>query len=155
MAIVPFTGDTSRGLVGQHVNSEEWNAITRLADNVAAAPIGFGQPVARFAGNDKVCRQWATGKPLGITRYRIDVDGVAGYEEGGHVSIMTEGVMWVASGAACTAGGPAYYNPTTDRWGNTGASYVNVPGVEFDTNATAAGQMVKIRIRIPAAAAAS
>ena len=50
MAIVPYTGADTRGLVGGHSNSEEWNAITRLADNVAAAPIGPGQPVARFAG---------------------------------------------------------------------------------------------------------
>lgn len=153
MAIVPFTGTDSRGLVGMHADSQEWNALTKLADNVATAPIGPGQPVARFAGNDKVCRQWATGATLGITRWKIDLDTTTGFKEGDAVSIQNQGTMWVAAGAAATAGGAAYYNPTTDRWGNTGTGYVAVPGVEFDTNG-AAGGLVRIRILITTTAAA-
>ena len=151
MAIVPYTGADTRGLVGDHANSEEWNAITKLADNVAAAPIGPGQPVARFAGNDRVCRAWTTGAALGVTRLMIDTDTTTGYPEGREVAIMTQGTMWVAAGAACTAGLPAYYNPTTDRWGNTGAGFTAVPGCEFDTNATA-NTLVRLRIQRPAAA---
>lgn len=153
MAIVPFAGADTRGLVGMHADSQEWNALTKLADNVAAAPIGVGQPVARFAGNDKVCRQWATGATLGITRYQVSTDTTTGFKEGDAVSIQNMGTMWVAAGAAATAGGAAYYNPTTDRWGNTGAGFVAVPGVEFDTNGVAGG-LVRIRILIQATAAA-
>lgn len=151
MAIVPYAGTDTRGIVGMHADSQEWNALTKLADNVATAPIGAGQPVARFAGNDRVCRQWATGAALGVTRWKIDLDTAAGFAEGDHVSIQNQGTMWVAAGATATAGGAAYYNPTTDRWGNTGTGFVNVPGVEFDTNASA-GQLVRIRIAIPATA---
>lgn len=152
MAIVPYAGADTRGLVGMHANSEEWNAITRLADNVATAPIGAGQPVARFAGNDNVCRAWTAGAALGVVRYKIDLDTATGHAEGDHVSIMTQGVMWVAAGDDATAGAAAAYDPATDRWADIGGDFDNVPGVEFDTTA-AAGQLVKIRIQRPAAAA--
>lgn len=148
MAIVPYTGADTRGLVGMHANAEEWNAITRLADNVVSAPIGVGQPVARYAGNDKVCRAWTTGPVLGITRWKIDADTTTGFKEGDHVSIMTMGVMWVAAGGACTAGAQAGYDPATDRWSNVAGNYVKVAGAEFDTNATN-GKLVALRINRP------
>lgn len=148
MAIVPYTGSDTRGLVGMHANSEEWNAITRLADNVTSAPIGVGQPVARHAGNDKVCRQWTSGATLGITRWKIDADTTTGFKEGDHVSIMTMGVMWVAAGGTCTAGAKAGYDPAADRWGNVEGNYVEVAGAEFDTNALN-GQLVALRINRP------
>ena len=153
MAIVAYTGSDTRGLPGGHSNMETWNAITRLADNVAAAPIGPGQPVVRVAGNDKVARQWASGAHLGITRYRLDVDTTTGFAEGQTMAIMTMGVMWVAAGGTCTAGNQAGYNPATDRWGNIAGSYAAVPGVEFDS-AGATGGLVKIRINRPTAVAA-
>ena len=61
--------------------------------------------------------------------------------------------MTVAAGAACAAGGAAYYNPTTDRWGNTGAGFTAVPGVMFETKGVAGG-LVVVAINIPATAAA-
>lgn len=152
MAIVPYTGADTRGLVGMHADAQEWNARTLLADNVTANPIGAGQPVARLAGNDKVCRAWTTGVAVGLTRWKIDLDTATGFKQGDHVAIQDEGTMWVAAGAACTAGGAAYYNPATDRYGNTGAGFVAVPGVMFDTNAVA-NDLVRVRIEIPATAA--
>ena len=151
MAIVPYTGADTRGFVGMRQSMENWNTITRLADNVASAPIGPGQPVARLAGNDKVCRAWTTGATLGITKAEIDTDTATGFPEGKAIAIMTQGTMWVAAGGACTAGNPAGYNPATDRWGNVAGSYVAVPGAEFDTNATA-NTLVRLRIQRPAAA---
>lgn len=148
MAIVPFADPTYKTVVGQHSNSEEWNAISRLADNVVSAPIGFGQPVARHSSSDQVCRQWTTGPVLGITRYRNDIDPVLGYKEGETVSIMTMGVMGVAAGGTATAGAQAGYNPATDRWADVGGSFVKVAGVEFDTTA-ASSAMVYIRINRP------
>lgn len=153
MAIVAYTGSDTRGLVGMHADSQEWNALTKLADNVAANPIGPGQPVARFAGNDRVCRQWASGAALGVTRWTISVDTTTGWAEGDAVPIQNQGTMWVAAGGTVAAGAAAYYNPTTDRWGPTGAGYTAVPGVEFDTNG-AAGGLVRIRILVPTTAAA-
>ena len=154
MAIVAYTGSDTRGLVGGHVNSEEWNAITRLADNVAEATIGPGQPVIRLAGNDVVVRGgWASGVHLGLVRSAIDLDTTTGAVEGQHLAIMTMGVMYVAAGGTCTAGTQAGYNPATDRWGDIAGSYVAVPGCEFDS-AGATGGLVKIRINRPTAVAA-
>lgn len=146
MAIVAFADPTYTGLVGQHANSEEWNAITRLADDTVANPIGFGQPVYRVTGNDQTVTTDDAGAFLGVTRYRVDIDPVAGYSDGEHVSIMTDGVMYVAAGDDATAGAPAGYDPATDRWADVAGDYVEVPGVEFDTTA-GAGAIVKIRIK--------
>lgn len=153
MAIVPYTGGDTRGLVGMHADAQEWNARTLLADNVAAAPIGPGQPVARFAGNDRVGRAWTTGAAVGIARWTISVDTTTGFAEGAPIAVQNQGTMWVAAGGTVAAGAAAYYNPTTDRWGTSGAGFTAVPGVEYDTNAVA-GQLVRIRIAIPATAAA-
>ena len=144
MAIVAYAGTDTRGLVGGHADSQEWNARTRLADNVAVATIGPGQPVIRLAGNDVVCRGgWASGATLGL-------DTTTGAVEGQHLAIQTIGTMWVAAGAAATAGVNAGYNPATDRWANVAGSYVSVPGVEFDTTGVSGG-LVRVRIAIPAA----
>lgn len=153
MAIVPFSDPTFTGLVGQHANSEEWNAITRLAVDTDTSPIGFGQPVYRVATNDNHCSTAVNGNPLGVTRYRVDIDGVTGYEEYGHVSIMTQGIMYVAAGDVATAGEPAGYDPATDRWADVAGDFDAVLGAEFDTSADA-GEIVKIRIQRPAAAVA-
>lgn len=149
MAIVPYAGTDSRGIVGMHANSEEWNARTRLADNVASGPIGPGQPVIRLAGNDNVCRQWATGAALGVTRWTISVDTTTGFAEGDAVPIQNQGTMWVAAGSAATAGVAAGYDPATDRWGNVAGAFVAVPGVQFDSTGVSGG-LVRLRIAIPA-----
>lgn len=152
MAIVPFTDPRGFGLVGGHVNSEEWNAITRQADGVDAAPFGFGQPVQRVTGDDFRCEAWdGNSAPLGITRWTIHNDDETGYKQGESVSIMTAGVIYAAAGAAATAGAQAGYNSTNDRWGNVAGAYVAVPGVEFDSNATA-GALVKLRVARPSPA---
>lgn len=151
MAIVAYAGTDTRGLVGGHADSQEWNARTRLADNVSVATIGPGQPVIRLAGNDVVCRGgWASGATLGLVRAAIDLDTTTGAVEGQHLAIQTMGTMWVAAGAAATAGVNAGYNPATDRWANVAGSYVSVPGVEFDTTGVSGG-LVRVRIAIPAA----
>lgn len=153
MAIVPYTGSDTTGLVGMHTDAQTWSSRTLLADNVATNPIGPGQPVARFAGNDKVCRAWTTGATPGLARWTVMVDTTTGFKQGEEVAVQTLGTMTVAAGATCTAGGAAFYNPATDRWGNTGAGYVAVPGVMFETNSTA-GKLVVVAINIPATAAA-
>ena len=153
MAIVRYTGTDTRGFVGMHANMEEWNTLSRRADNVVASPIGMGQPVARLAGNDRVVRAWTTGAAYGITVFQHHVDDTTGYKEGDEVVVMTQGVMWVGAGVACVAGTAAAYNPTLDRWGPVATGYTAVPGVEFDSNA-AAGALVKIRIQRPTAVAA-
>lgn len=152
MAIVPFTDPMGFGLVGSHVNSEEWNAITRQADGVDEAPFGFGQPVQRVAGDNFRCEAWdGASAPLGITRWTIHNDPVEGYAQGDSVSIMTQGVINVAAGDVCTAGAPAGYDPALDRWADVGGDFAAVAGVEFDRNA-ADGELVQLRVQRPAGA---
>lgn len=143
MAIVPFTDPELKGVVGGHVNSEEWNAVTRIA---TAAGIGKGQPVSRD-GDFGIAA--FDGELLGVTRHHIAVDDEEGFPATSSVPVMTMGVMWVAAGGDCTAGAPAFYDAATDRWSDdTG---VAVPGVEFDSSG-GDGSLVKIRIMKTSAA---
>lgn len=152
MAIVPFTDPLARGYVGQQVNAEEWNAVTRLATDTATTPIGMGQPVQRVAGESLRVEAWDGTSPImGVTVYHVGCDSVTGFPEDFNTPVMTAGVLYAAAGAAATAGNPAGYDPATDRWANVAGDYVNVPGVEFDTNATS-GNIVRLRIQRPAAA---
>lgn len=138
MANIPYTGDDRRGLIGHHANMEEWNAITRIADDTA---FSMGQPVSRN-GDDGVTE--FDGTTLGVTRYHVAIDHEEGFPEGFNVPVMTMGVMWVAAGGTATVGAPAFYDAATDRWSD--ATGVEVPGVEFDSSA-GAGELVKIRIK--------
>ena len=152
MAIVPFTDPQAFGVVGGHANMEEWSAVTRIATNTDEAPFGFGQPVQRVTAVDQACEAWdGLSAPIGITRFTYLDDIEAGFAEHAHVPVMTMGVMYVAAGAAATAGAQAGYDPATDRWADVAGDFVAVPGVEFDTTATA-GNIVKIRIQRPAPA---
>lgn len=141
MAIVPFNDPELKGVVGGHVNSEEWNAVTRLP---SAAGIGMGQPVSRdgdfnivaFNGTDY----------LGVTRYHIEADTETGFPALFNTPVMTMGVMWVAAGDTVAAGDAAGYDATGDRWGVAdGVTYIATPGIEFDSSG-AAESLVKIRI---------
>lgn len=145
MAIFPFNDPQGHGLVGGHANMEEWNAITRTASVAGIAP---GQPVQR--DGDFAVEAWdGVSDQLGIVRYTVDADTTDGYPVGKSISLMTMGVMYVAAGGACTAGGQAGYDAATDRWSDAGDP---VAGVEFDTSGTD-GTLVKIRINRPAPAA--
>lgn len=147
MAIVAYTDPAKRGLVGGHANSEEWNAVSRIANGDV---IGVGQPVSR--DGDNVIGAYTGSDYLGVTRYTIDADTETGFPEFATVAVMTMGVMWVAAGEAVDAGEPAGYDIAADRWGAVAGSYVAVPGVEFDSSTTDEG-LVKIRINRYTAAA--
>lgn len=153
MAIVPFNDPTKRALVGQQVNAEEWNTVSRIATNTDATPIGMGQPVQRVAGSNRGVEAWDTASDVaGITVYTIYADDETGFVEYAEVPVMTMGVIAVATGTAVTAGTAAGYDPAGDRWGVVDdATYFAVPGAEFDTNA-GAGAIVELRINRPTAA---
>lgn len=147
MAIFPYTDPAARGLVGGHANSEEWNAVSRIANGDV---IGVGQPVSR--DGDMGIGEFDGTSALGVTRYTIDADIETGFPQYHTVAVMTMGVMWVAAGDAVAAGDPAGFDLATDRWGVAGVDYPAVPGVEFDSSTTGEG-LVKIRINRPTAAA--
>lgn len=154
MAIVPFTDPARRALVGQQVNAEEWNTFSRVATNTDTTPIGMGQPVQRVAGSNRGVEAWdGTSDVAGVTVWTIYADTVTGFAEGSEVPVASMGILGVAAGDDCTAGAPAGYDPATDRWADVAGDFVNVPGVEFDTNA-GAGAIVEIRVNRPAAAVA-
>ncbi|MHC5307517.1 structural cement protein Gp24 [Bartonella sp. LJL80] len=136
------------GLVGRRVNMEEWNTVTCLAENTGTYPINYGQPVQRGTAGEQV-RKLANGIFRGITELD-QTTGDESYSEGYNVPVMESGVIWVAAGGVCTIGGEVKWNPATEQYSDAGT--VTIPNAEFDSSATAAGDIVKVRLhRIPGA----
>lgn len=139
------------GAVGRRVNMEEWNTLTGLAEDVEANPIGFAQPVMRGTDGEQVKLYDGTGVFRGLTEADVTIDGQT-FPEGYNTPVMESGVIWAMAGAACTAGGPVYWDAATGKYSDTNTDDL-IPNAEFDSSA-GADELVKIRLRrIPAAPA--
>lgn len=151
-AITQYQKPGARGLVAK---AEARNLISRTLKLASAACL-FGVPIYRNGVvDDSVSIVAADGDFLGLSRrsgvvspLNVPADSYAASDE---IPIMTEGVMWVETGAAVVIGTPSGYNPATGLWGAVGGAYAAVLGVEFDTNTTAAGlAIVRVQRTIPA-----
>lgn len=134
------------GVVGRRANMEEWNTITRLAEDDG---IGFGQPVQRGTEDDQVAI-FDDGNFLGITEAdQTLIDGAVGtdleYPEGYNVPVCERGVIWVMAGGTATAGGLVYWDSATGRYSDDDGDTL-IPGAEFDSSG-GNGDLVKIRLR--------
>lgn len=152
-----FKSSITAYLVGQRINSEEWNAITRsfeAADDTTR--LGFGLPAVSGTGNH-LCKLAAVAGAenfLGVTLNnptlpRTD-DGYARYD---NVPICTDGVVAVPSEGNTTRGAQARFNTATGKWtaAAQSATVLTIPGVSFEEAATAPGiSPVRIRVTSPA-----
>lgn len=142
-----YPSKAQKGLPGMKANMEEWNAITRVQEDAVA--IGFGQPVARSAtAKDDACRIFAAGRSfLGLTIKDTTRPATVGdaYERYSNVGILTQGVMWVTAGGACTAGNPVYWDPATLKFVDDNTK-VAIPGAVFDSSGVL-NDVVKVAIR--------
>lgn len=108
----------NKGFVGQKVNGEEYNAVTRLAED--AAGLAFGKPVARGAG-DQGCLLATAGNIanfLGISVRDVSVRPSAGdkYPQNGNATILTSGAIFVKLDGACAPGNPVRYDTGTGNF---------------------------------------
>lgn len=142
-----FNQNIPPGFVGMRANMETWNTITGLAEG---DPIGYGQPVMQGTAGEQVELYDGTGIFRGITEANI-VAPANTYENGQNTPVCNYGVIWVEAGGACTIRGPVGWNATTGQYSNAGT--VAIPGAVFDSAATTAGELVKVRI-IPSVPAA-
>lgn len=131
------------GAVGRRANMEEWNTITRIAEE---GGIGFAHPVQRGSGDDHAA-PFTDGNFLGIVEAdQSAVDGPVGspleYAEGANIPVCEVGVLWARADGDCTAGGLVYW--TGDGYADAGDTLI--PGAEFDSTATD-GSLVKVRLR--------
>jgi hypothetical protein len=130
---------------------EEWNGLTGLAEDTAANPIGFAQPVMRGTAGEQVKKYNGTGVFRGLTEADVTI-GADTYPEGYNVPVMESGVIWALAGGACTAGTPVYWIAASGKYTSTATSNTLIPNAEFDSAAAADGDLVLIRLRrIPAA----
>lgn len=152
--ITQFQKPGARGLIAK---AEARNLISRSL-KVGSAAMLFGVPVYRNGVvDDSVSIVAGDGDFLGLSRrsgvgspLNVPVDS---YAAGDEIPIMMEGVMWVETADAVVVGVPANYNPVTGLWTDAAVAgdIIAVPGVEFDTNTSAAGlAIVRVMRTIPA-----
>jgi hypothetical protein len=138
------------GIVGQKVDGEEWNAITRVCET--AAGIDFGRTVQRGAADGGCAIAGAAMTPaqfLGIAVRDVSIRPSAGnkYPQYGNVTILTQGAIWAKVGEAVAPGDAALFDTATGLYMKTaGAGRVALPnGWEFDTTAALNGLAILVR----------
>lgn len=136
-------------MVGRRINMEEWNTITRIAQE---EPIAFGVPVVQGANPRGVINLSAAGQNvIGITEASFvlphpgdeyELQDTAGICEVGVIGGMVE----VQVGTKDIA----RFNTATGMWTNAAASatVLEIPGAEFD-EAAEADTAAAIRYRRP------
>ena len=137
------------GFVGQKVNGEEYNAITRVAED--AAGLAFGVPAVRGA-NDQGCALLTAAnaaKFLGVSVRDVSVRPSAGdkYPQGGNVTILTKGAIFVRVQGAVTPDQAALWDTAAGRFTSAAASgtVIALPeGWEFDSSAASGGIAVLV-----------
>lgn len=122
-------------LVGQLINMEEWNTISRVLGGAVNLP--FGVPAVSTAATewDVAPLTAAAQNILGITRMNQVL-----YHEGDYyapkdiASIITMGVIGVLLGADVTEGAQARFNTANGTWTGAAASstVLTVPGAQFE-----------------------
>ena len=136
------------GFEGQKVDGEEYNAITRVCETPAG--INFGRVVLRGAA-DQGCilgdATMAADTFLGISVRDVSVRPSAGdkYPEGGNVTVLTQGSIFVRVGEAVAAGDAPLYDHAAGNFRITAAAgRIALPaGWVFDT-AAANGGLAKL-----------
>lgn len=137
------------GTLGQVVNMETANSISRVIED--AAGIGFG--IACFQGVNDLGVTKTPGTPfkgvtiadktLVIPAYStVPVDTYLQRQTAG---LLDKGVIWVQASAAVAAGAAAYVT-TAGAWTTTASGNTAIPGATFDSSTTGAG-LVKLRLR--------
>lgn len=144
--------------IGRRINAEEWNGVSRTAEEDSLA---FGVPVMR--GTDparEVKLAAATNVVLGITETH-QVLGHPGdnYEKYDTVAVMTAGVIGVEVGVTVAAGAQAWFAVAGAHKGKWVAAasttdHIKVPGAFFDA-AGGSGDVVPLRFQADPATAAT
>lgn len=146
MAAIDFPINPA-GQVGALADMQQKNTKTGLATGVDDAPIGFGQPLQRVAGGDKLYELWdGESAVAGISGFTNYIDPAVGYAEGQNMPIHDEGTVWVFASGDCTAGGAVEFDPVTGGFQDAYGGDALAPEVAvFDSNATAGG-VVRLQI---------
>jgi hypothetical protein len=121
--------------LGQIINMEEWNGISRIL--VAGANLPFAAPVIAGSGGEWDCAPLtAAGENvLGIARMNHVLYHTGDYyAPGDTVSVITAGVVAVNLGANVTEGAQARFNVTNGTWTGAAASatVLTIPGAQFE-----------------------
>jgi len=137
--------------VGRRANQEEWNTITRVAEDT----IGFGVPVTEGSGRRGVSGVISDGDTiLGITEASQVLPHTGdNYLKYDNVGICEWGVIGVLLAGNAAKGAAALYDITTndEGWRSTGGTAANVftvPGATFEEGGVK-GDIVPVRYRRP------
>ena len=144
-----YTEQLPIGTLGQVVNMETANSISRIVED--AAGIGFALAVFQGVNDLGVTATPGTlfkgvtiaDKTLVPTMYSTTPVDI--YPQRSTAGIHDKGVIWVMASVAVTAGSPAYYT-SAKAWTNIATGNTVIPGATFDTSA-ASGALVRLRVR--------
>lgn len=155
---IPYAASQPDYAVGQIINMEEWNGISRVLNG--ATPIKFGAPVIANGGDIGCAPLAAAGdNVLGIARLNHVLYHTGDeYQTGDTVSVITDGVIGVTLGANVTKGAQARFNVTNGTWtGATASSTVlTIPGAQFEfAGSSGAVGVVRYKRPIPSLSASS
>lgn len=137
--------------LGQLVNMEEWNGISRILGGSVNIP--FAAPVIAGGAGEWDCAPLtaAAQNVLGIARMQHTLYHAGDlYEPGDTVSIITAGVVAVNLGADVTEGAQARFNVTNGTWTGAAASatVLTIPGAQFEFAGTS-GAIGVVRYQRP------
>ena len=142
-----YTESLPIGTLGQVVNMETANSISRVVEDAAGIP--FARAV--FQGvNDLGITATPSALFKGVTiadKTLVTVVGgtVDTYPQKGTAGLLDKGVIWVMASAATTAGAPAYVT-SAGAWTATATANTAIPNATFDSSTTGAS-LVKLRLR--------
>lgn len=151
--VTQYQASGARGMIA---NAENRNLISRSLA-ASAFVLNFADPVFRVTtgSGDQSCTADAAGGAttfLGLARRSGTIDPantvVDTYQLGDQVPIMENGVMWVLTAGAVTAGQPANFDTTARLWTAAAVAgvVIDILNCEFDSTIAAAG-LAKVRVK--------
>lgn len=137
-----------KGFVGQKVDGEEYNAVTRLVED--AAGLAFGKPVSRGAADNGALLMTAGNAAnfLGISVRDVSVRPSASdkYPQFGNCTILTSGSIFGKLDGACTPGAAVRFDTATGNYtaAAVAGTVIALPAGWFFGETGANGDVVKI-----------
>ena len=152
-----YTQYINAGQVGMPSTEFRWDIDTRLAEDPAAAGIGFGLAVSQgtLHGDRSACLGLLSGQVLvGVTVADQSLSTLVftdKYSDGDNMGVMVKGDIWVAVENAVTPETQVFFNNSTGQFGGTSAGHTRVVNARWMTSQATANGLAVLRLTSPTA----
>lgn len=139
-----YPGEIAAAYAGMIADTGPNNIISRTVETAA---IGFGLAVKQGADDYGVEAATAQADVFrGITVRVHDQPLTEDYAVGQSAALIIDGVVWVTSGAAVSAGDDVYMVAGDGRFTNVVGTNLPIPGAVFESSTAGADELVKVRL---------